>query len=613
MTMKDFLERYGGTVGILVVLVLLVVLLPGDERESTELGVGGGGGVGGEFAGDTGVGGEGGAAGPEGGAAGGAGGAAGAAGGAAGAAGSSGRIASGGGGGPTKVAVGRGPNCRPDGRQKGVSTYLPPCVEFSGDNGGETARGVTREKIKVARYLLAIDPATRAILVNARLADEDPVVNRAYEALRRYTNQHVETYGREIEYVDVRARGNDTDEEAMKADAVKIAQEIKAFAVMEGNPSAPIPNVFAREAAAQGLICICTTSLTDDFYTENKPYIFSSLPTITEYGMHTAEYIAKRLNGKPAKWAGDDKFPPQQMRSKQRKFGLIYLEGNEGKVDPEGKRARDDLVRELKRYGISLAVEVGYLYDPGRNQVDMTNMIAALKRAGATTIILYVDPLSPALITQEASRQQYYPEWFIAGTGLSDTTAAGRIYDQTQWSQAFGISPLWITWQTVARSNGYREFHHGMPGMRPGDEGVLINIYRAYPQLLGIGIQMAGPNLTPDSFARGMFNYPRTGGKPAAPLVYFNRQFPTAIKDMIEIWYNGSGSGPDERGEQGRGLIMKADMGRRYQVGQWPQADPRAFDPNGAISFTDNPPGGGDPPHEQDGHTHQGRCLSCKG
>ena len=610
MTMRDFLERYGGTLAVLTALVLLVVLLPGDERDaSTELGAGGGG-VGGEFAGETGVAGDAGAGGAQGGGAAGAAGGAGAGG---AAAGGSGRIASGGGGGPAKVAVGQGPNCRPDGRQKGISTYLPPCVAFSGDNGGATARGVTADKIKVVRYLLAIDPATRAILVNARLGDEDPVVNRAYEALRRYTNQHFETYGREIEYIDVPARGNDTDEEAMKADAIRIAQEIKAFAVIEGNPSAPIPNVFAREAAAQGLICICTTSLTDDFYAENKPYIFSSLPTITEYGMHTAEYIAKRLNNKNAKWAGDDKFPGQQMRNQKRKFGLIYLEGNEGRVDPEGKRARNDLVAELKKYGISLAADVGYLYDPGRNQVDMTNMIAALKRAGVTTIILYVDPLSPALITQEATRQQYFPEWFIAGTGLSDTTAAGRIYDQQQWAQAFGISPLWITWQTVARSNGYREFHHGMPGMRPGDEGVLINIYRAYPQLLGIGIQMAGPNLTPDSFARGLFNYPRTGGKPAAPLVYFTRQLPTGIKDMIEIWYDETGRGPDERGEQGTGLIMKADMGRRYQVGQWPQTDARAFDPNGAISFTDNPPGGGDPPHEQDGHTHQGRCLSCKG
>ena len=59
-------------------------------------------------------------------------------------------------------------------------------------------------------------------------------------------------------------------------------------------------------------------------------------------------------------------------------------------------------------------------------------------------------------------------------------------------------------------------------------------------------------------------------------------------------------------------MMMKVDGGKRYEAGQWPASDPKAFDPNGAIAVSDNPDGGGPFPHEQDGHTHTGKCLSCK-
>src|SRR5213076_19221 len=121
-----------------------------------------------------------------------------------------------------------------------------------------------------------------------------------------------------------------------------------------------------------------------------------------------------------------------------------------------------------------------------------------------TSVTMFVDPLSPIEITQAATNQGYYPEWIITGSGLSDTTAAGRLYDQTQWSHAFGISPLWVTWATVAKSYGYREAHHGDPNMKPGGEGVLINIYASVPRLIFQGIHMAGPKLTPQSYANGM-------------------------------------------------------------------------------------------------------------
>jgi hypothetical protein len=515
--------------------------------------------------------------------------------------------------GGSAVAFGQGPNCRPDGRQKAISRYSPPCVKFIGDNGGSTSRGVSKDRVLVIRYVTQRDPGTQAILQGAQLADDPAVVKRAYTALFTYFNQHYETYKRQVVFEDYTASGPPTNDEAAKADALAIANDKKAFAVIEGDPAALIPTVLGQELAQRGVICVCTTSLSSQFYKQNPPYIFSSLPTSDEYAAHVSEYIAKRLANKQAKWAGDELNPAQGYKATPRKFGLVYIEGQMGKVDPELKKARDLLVADLAGYGVQLSAEASYLYDPGRNQQDVTNVIAKMKGAGVTTVIPFVDPLYPILFTKEATRQLYYPEWLVTGTGLSDTTAAGRLYDQTQWRHAFGISPLWITWQTVANSPGYREFHHGMPGMKPGDEGVLINIYAAYVLTLFTGVHMAGPKLTADTFSQGMFSYPATGGVPAGPLVLMNRAFPTQVKDMTEIWYDPNARGPDERSQDGVGMIMKVDAGHRYRLGQWPATDPKAFDPNGAVAVSDNPPGGGDPAHEQDGHSHPAnqRCLDC--
>jgi hypothetical protein len=617
--MRQFVDRYGVALGVILGLVIVIAVLPGNTTDA-RLGAGIGdessldtdasgagdadGGSDGTLTGDgstdssagapaesvPGTGGTTGGAGTDGGTTGGA------------------PVAAGG----AAFTFGAGPDCRSDGRQKGVTLYMPPCVQWSGsDNGGATAKGVTGDKIVVVRWIGQIDPATRAILRGAQLSDDPAKVTQIMDTLRRYSNQHYQTYGREVVFVDYAASGPSENDEAMKRDAINIAAK-NPFAVIEGDPAAAMPTVLFRDLAQRNILCMCSSSMSEEFYSELPPMLWSSLPSINLYAKHTAEYIGKRLAGKPARFAGDELNPAQGYRNRTRKFGLIYLEGIR-RVDPEGRRGADIMLRELAKYGVNIpgSSQVGYVYDPGRNQQDVTALIAKMKNEGVTTIIPVWDPLYPILITKEATNQLYFPEWFMTGTGLSDTTTAGRLYDQNQWRHAFGISPLWVTWQTVAKSTGAREYHHGAPGRPSGDEGVLINIYRARIQTLFRGVHMAGPNLNLDTWVQGALAYPKTGGRPAAPLVYYTRQNPTEIKDFVEVFYAANATGPDERGNGGSGMVMKVDGGRRYDLGQWPQSDSRVFDLNGAIAVSDSPPGGGDPEHEQDGHTHRTSCLSC--
>ncbi|HZN16085.1 MAG TPA: hypothetical protein VFB78_17590 [Acidimicrobiales bacterium] len=597
MTLREFLDRYGPALAVVLGLALVIALLPNNNHR-TALSAAAGNAA--SASGPATAAGEADATGPNvtvgpGGLTG----------------NDNGQVATGGSAsasGPAKVQVGQG-KCRPDGRQYGISVYMPPCVAFSGGNGGATGQGVTADKVLVIRFISQVDPGTQAILEGANLADDPAIVKGAAAALMKYANQHYQTYGREVVLQDYNASGPDDDDDAMKTDARRIAKDIKAFAVLAG----PLP-VLGRELAQNGVVCICTVTNSSKFYTDNPPYIFGSLPTSTEYAQVIGEYIGKRMANRPAKWAGS---LPAGMTSKIRKFGLIYIEGNKQTVDPDRTHGRDELIRELARNGVSLCdgCAYTYLYDPGRNQNDVSAIISGLRGHGVTTIMMFTDPLYPILITTEATRQTYFPEWFITGVGLSDTSAAGRLYDQNQWRHAFGISPLWVTWTNVTTSAGYREAHHGNPSMKAGDEGVLINVYRAPVQTLFEGIHLAGPKLTRDTFAQGEFNYPRTGGAPAAPLVFRTRAYPTEIKDFTEVFYDANARGKDERGQQGSGMVMKVNGGKRYMLGQWPRGDAQVFgDAVNPLAVSDNPPGGStDGPHEQDGHTHKGACMSCPG
>jgi hypothetical protein len=621
MTLKEFMDRYGPSVAVLVSLLVLAALVvqqggggetgavanveaaaEGDvgSTDASEAGAAADGSVLDTDAGGSGstsagsdpssVEGAGGLAGPT----------------------ASGRaVAALPGSGTPGVKFGSGPNCRPDGRQNQIWLYAPVCVEpwAGGDNGGATGRGVTRDKVLIVRFIPQVDPATQAALrgINADDLPEDQ--KRIYETLRLYQNAHAETYGREVVFQDVGASGPSENDEAMKADAIKIANEIKPLAVF----GQTLPAVFAAELAQRGVPCMCVRSQSKGYYKRNPGLIFGDLPTIEDHYESVAEYVGKRLAGKPAKHAGD---PTRQMQSNPRKFGLIYYEGLRGNADPDYRKARDFFIAELKKYNVSLATDVGYLYELQQAGEQSSQIIARMRDAGVSNLIFVGDPLYPIFLTKEATRQGYFPEWFISGTLLSDTTLFGRTYDQQQWSHAFGMSPLWVFFEDVSRSYGYRMYHHMRPGSRRGDEGVGINVYASPVQQVFNAIQQSGPRLTPESFAEAILKTPPIGGKPAAPLVFFTRESPNAIKDFTEVWWNPNGRGKDEAGNDGVGILMKANGGRRYKPGDWPSTEPNVFDPNGAVFTSDNPPGGLDTfPHETTPapHTHdlRKRCMSC--
>ena len=309
----------------------------------------------------------------------------------------------------------------------------------------------------------------------------------------------------------------------------------------------------------------------------------------TQGYIQRAEYIDKRLAGRNAVYAGTSlgTTGPVDLATKRREFGLLYFET----ADNAYRSGVDFFERELQKYNVRLKVRLAYTGPPNlaTTQEQSRPFISKLKSEGVTSVIFSGDPISPAIFTSEATKQQYFPEWIITGSALTDTTIFARTYDQLQWDKAFGISFL-VVRSPEEQGDAYRihQWFHGREATAANQYGVIY----APVFTLFTGIHMAGPDLNPTSFARGLFAYPPTGqGFVTAPTTSWGDHgiWPftdfTQYDDVTEIWWDPNATGEDEVGNQGKGMYRYVDGGKRYLPGQHPNADPRVFDPNGSPTI----------------------------
>ncbi len=205
-------------------------------------------------------------------------------------------------------------------------------------------------------------------------------------------------------------------------------------------------------------------------------------------------------------------------------------------------------------------------------------MIAKLKEAGVTSVIFTGDPLTPSSLTKEATAQNYFPEWIIGSNVLVDIALFGRTYDQQQWKHAFGLAlTMARTNQDARESYNLYKWEYGKPPPN-NTYGVII----VDPLALFTGLQMAGPNLTPETFAAGMFRAPVTGGTPLSPTLSRGHHglWPGTdwggTDDTGLIWWNPNAEGEDEVGNVGKGLYEYTKGGKRYTLDKMPTTGPGA-------------------------------------
>src|SRR5439155_5467201 len=95
--------------------------------------------------------------------------------------------------------------------------------------------------------------------------------------------------------------------------------------------------------------------------------------------------------------------------------------------------------------------------------------------------------------------------------------------------------------------------------------------------LLASGVQMAGPRLTPATFAAGLHRtrFPNPSHPIMAGAVGFGDDF-SMTDDATQLWWSSSQPGPYN---EGVGAWCYVDGGARYRSGTWPAGSAGLFRP----------------------------------
>jgi hypothetical protein len=481
-----------------------------------------------------------------------------------------------------------GPRCdTTTGRIMLVSVYAPPCVEpFTGDNGGDTAQGVTADSVKIVYYRAdpALDPLLAATVEGAG-ADVDPTsADRTIEDYANLYNKVFETYGRSVDVEIYVGTGAGSDATAAKNDALAIAEK-KPFAVIGG--PAQSSAVFAEELASQGIVCGpgCAVALNEDIVNEFAPLLWQVGPTPNQAVQMAAEAIANMAGPGKATLAGDD-----ATKAKDRVYGLLHYDTPDG----DHQKVFESFKQSLADNGIDLATDIEFTLDLANAQENARTNISKLKEAGVTTIILYTDPFTPASLSKEATAQDYHPEWILGPNTLMDTTIFARQVDQEQWTHGFGVAFIGARGQQED-DGAFRIYDWAYGGLPPNNTA---NVLEPPLRTIFTGIHLAGPDLTVDAFRDGLLRAPPAGGGPTEPQVSRGEHgvWPDfdwgGSDDIAFIWWDPTATGEDEVGNAGTGMYRYALDGKRYTLGHMPSSteDAGIFDVDKSVTVFDQVP-----------------------
>ena len=497
-----------------------------------------------------------------------------------------------------------GEHCDPKtGRMAIPSVYAPPCVPvWNGtkpwvdkggkaitSNGGSTAPGVIADTITVVVYQPSPQDISAALQAFGVL-DTPEITKRGIAELIEAGNGMYEFYGRKVVVKTFQASGDGKNPSTARADARKVAEDMGAFASV-GGPTQT--GAYADELARRHVLCIaCGYATPESSFQRNAPYQWAQLATPDQLLFGVFDFGVKNLFGKKAVFAGD-----AALRKKTRTFGIVHYEQDPPVYGPLTRLAK----ARYGKQGYEAADIETYLLDLNSLPSQAQAIVGRLKRKGVTSVVFLGDPIMPKYLTEQATKQDYHPEWIITGTVFTDSTAAVRLYDQKQWAHAFGSSSLPA--RTKPELSEPWRLYKWWFGKDPEAKKTLPLMGPVIQQLF-MGIQGAGPTLNARTFAGAMFSYPPSGGGPTTPRVSFGFHglFPTAdyvgVDDFTNVWWDPDAKGPDEQDTEGTGMWRYVAGGQRLDLGQVPEVDVNSIpgDKEAAVTLLDEVPKEDQPP-----------------
>ena len=430
----------------------------------------------------------------------------------------------------------------------------PPCVPYwDGDNGGATARGVTADTIRVA-------------------------LPKAYESwpqmrgiVESFFNKRFEFYGRKIDLQLAGTQGDGDDTcVAFKAAAAELEAQ-NFFAVLDQNHGDA--GCFYEELARRKMIGVPYGLFDEPSLQRLHPYTWQYMMSVDRIFANVGEMVCSRLAGGRAEHAKG------LQLNQPRKFGIIHYE-----AAYSGHTDLGPLEQQLRACGVVPVVAHrrtnGGAAGLADDQSAAQRAVLQMQQSSVTSIVCLCTWTFSSAVSSFSSSQQYYPEWITSTYGLLDMALWVRpgFPQAEQRSQVLGVTtvpralphadePYW--WMVKEANPELREDQADQYGLN------LIAIYRTM-LVLASGIQMAGPNLTPETFAEGLqrTRFPNPPDHPNRPgKVGFLDGDHSMTDDAAEFWWSDAGITPTRQGsgEGGAGAICYLDQGARRDRGRWPR------------------------------------------
>jgi hypothetical protein len=400
-----------------------------------------------------------------------------------------------------------GVTCTGANRQLPESAYGPLCLPaFTGDNGGATSFGVSRDEI-VVTYRVS-DSASMGALRTATGDRLNSVglnmkgVGRDMAVLANYFNTRFELYGRKVRFVVFQGQGDVLEEyqyrgaQGAQADAAR-AKDLGAFADVS---YATQTQLYAEAVVKNGIVAFSPIYLSRDWHTRRAPLSHSPMwPASEDMATFQANVVCGALHPGKAERSNDP-----VIAQKARVFGIVHAE------EPEYARIGEFLEQRLRQCGAPVARRVGYALDITTATQQSTNAMAQMRAAGVTTVLCVCDFIVPAAMMEAADKQQWVPEWYMTAEWPEPFY---RMYPKRQFAGQLvsgGARPPFLDLEPG------KVFRAASGGKAPESPLTLDNTYRQILMLF-TGLQAAGPNLTPETMFRGLQQVPSTANGDLGP------------------------------------------------------------------------------------------------
>jgi hypothetical protein len=414
-----------------------------------------------------------------------------------------------------------GVSCGPGVRQVTWTVYVPLCTpKYTGNNGGNRYRGVTKDKI-TAFYRHAHsgqDTAINAALGDANLNDDKYIAD--LQTYMSFFNKQFELYGRQVSLYVYTGQGDYLNEDQgldrgeAAADA-QTATDHNGFVDLTFPLKGSYP--FWQAIADRKMVTPNPTGFPTGWYVERQPYWYSALPTGTGIASWVSNMVCKRMAKMNANFAGAANY-----RLTKRVFGLVHPD------NPEYKEIGAFIKNNLKKCGVDLTnKEISYTINVATMPNQATGVIAALNSQNVSTVLCYCDPVFPIFLTQSAKGQQYFPEWWSPGWGESQA----QTLNQDEWEHAIVTG---ARYPAKKDDQAYQVFKMIKPNAEPQSPyfavayGILLLVYDA--------LQAAGPDLNPSNFQKGWFSLGAING-PAGRLEWKPGNFSPIVSAPM-AWYD---------------------------------------------------------------------------